>query len=116
MLQYAPFHEPLVNKQHLDKETTKMKKLLIIIGAAAMLAPLLASADGYQFIISGDPVAAATVNSYAAVSSGKALMTDTISAKLDSKSLEARFRTWCESLGRALRSDEWILGVKISFR
>ena len=93
-----------------------MKRLLILTCAAAMLVPLLASADGYQFIISGDPVAAATVNSYAAVSSGRALMTDAISAKSASKSLEARFRTWCESLGKALRSNEWIMGTKLIFR
>ena len=93
-----------------------MKRLLILTCAMATLAPLLVFADGYQFIISGDPVAAATANSHAAVSSGKALMTDAISAQSASKSLEARFRTWCESIGKALRSNEWIMGTKLILR
>ena len=38
-----------------------MKRLIIMMGAAVMIAPLMLSADDYQFIISGDPVAAATV-------------------------------------------------------
>ena len=37
-----------------------MKRLLIIGVAAILLIPLVALADAYQFIISGDPVAAAT--------------------------------------------------------
>ena len=37
-----------------------MKTLLIIGAAATLFVPLVSSADAYQFIISGDPVAAAT--------------------------------------------------------
>lgn len=96
--------------------STKMKKLLIIGAAAVLLVPLVVSADTYQFIISGDPVAASTVGSCSAASSGKALVTDALTAASSSKSLEARFRTWLASLGTALRSDEWITGFKFIFR
>ena len=37
-----------------------MKKLLIIGVAAMLLVPLVALADAYQFIISGDPVVVAS--------------------------------------------------------
>ena len=93
------------------------KKLLILTcAAAAMLAPLVSSADTYQYIISGDPVAAATENSNSAVSGGKALVTDALTAVSATRSLEARFRTWCMSIGRALRSDDWVSGLKILIR
>ena len=93
-----------------------MKKLLIIGAAAMLLMPLVSSADDYQFIISGDPVAAATVGSCSATSSGKALVTDALTKASSSRPLEARFRTWLASLGKALRSNEWIIGTKIIFR
>lgn len=93
-----------------------MKKLLTIGAAAMLLMPLVSSADDYQFIISGDPVAAATVGSCSVASSGKALVTDALTAASSSKPLEARFRTWLASLGKALRSDEWITGLKLIFR
>ena len=93
-----------------------MKKLLIIGAAAMLLMPLVSSADDYQFIISGDPVAAATVGSCSATSSGKALVTDALTTASSSKPLEARFRTWLASLGKALRSDEWITGFRLNFR
>ena len=72
---------------------------------AAMLAPLMSSADGYQFIISGDPVAAASANTSASASSGSALETSTRSLPLGAVSLEARYRTMDETLGVGLRSD-----------
>ena len=93
-----------------------MKKLLTIGAVAMLLVPLVSSADDYQFIISGDPVAASTVGSSSAMSSGKALVTDALTAPSASKPLEARFRTWLASLGKALRSDEWVIGTKILFR
>ena len=83
-----------------------MNKLLLMICAAAMLAPLVASADGYQFIISGDPVAAAMVNSSAKVSSSTALVSGTLSKPTAAASLEARYRTWELSNSTALRSDK----------
>ena len=92
-------------------------KILLIIGAAAMLlSPMVVSADEYQFIISGDPVAAATVGSCSAASPGKALVTDALTVASSSKPIEARFRTWLASLGKALRSDEWWFSTIIIFR
>lgn len=67
-----------------------MKKIAMMLGAAALL-PL--HADTYQFIISGDPVAAATADSHSVASAAT--------------SLETRYRTWDESDGIALRSDEY---------
>ena len=96
--------------------SAKMKKLLIIGAAAMLLVPLEVSADTYQFIISGDPVAAATVGSCSVASSGKALVTDALTAASSSKPLEARFRTWLASLGTALRSDKWITGFMLFVR
>ena len=60
---------------------------------ALAAAALSAVADVYQFIISGDPVAAASEFSCASASSGTAL--------------EARYRTWDESDGIALRSTKF---------
>lgn len=94
-----------------------MNRLLAITGAAALaLTALPSSADTNQYIISGDPVAAATKNSNSAVSGGKALVTDALTAVSATRSLEARFRTWCASIGRALRSDDWVTGLKIILR
>ena len=93
-----------------------MKRRLVIGAAAMLLVPMVASADDYQFIVSGDPVTAAAAGSSSAVSSGKALVTDALTAASASKPLEARFRTWLASLGKALRSDEWVIGIKILFR
>ena len=75
-----------------------------LLGEAA-LSPL--HADTYQFIISGDPVAAATVDSCAVASSGTSLETATRSGGSAASSLEARYRTWDESDGIALRSDKY---------
>ena len=45
----------------------------LALAVLAAIATPLALADDYQFIISGDPVAAATVNSYSAESAATAL-------------------------------------------
>ena len=55
-----------------------MKKTLLIGTTIMSFASLMSSADEYRFIISGDPVAAATVGSSAAVSSGTSLVTGTL--------------------------------------
>ena len=81
-----------------------MKKL-IIIGAAAMFAPLMSSADDYQFIISGDPVAAATVNSSKAETPSTSLVTSSRTAPTVAASLEARYHTVAPTVGIKLRSD-----------
>lgn len=84
----------------------RMKNLLIGGAAAMLLVPLVVSADTYQFIISGDPVAAETVRSHAVVSSSTSLETGMRMAPTVSASLETRYRTWDVSIGTALRSDK----------
>lgn len=71
---------------------------------AAMLAPLISSADGYQFIISGDP-AAASAKTSVSVTSGSALVTSTRSFTTGPAPIEARYRTKDVTLGVGLRSD-----------
>ena len=83
-----------------------MKKLIMLRWTAMLLIPLMALADTYQFIISGDPVAAATEGSRAVPSSGISLETGMRTAPTAADSLEARYRTWYESDGTALRSDK----------
>ena len=83
-----------------------MKTLLIIGAAATLLVPLVSSADAYQFIISGDPVAAATEGCRVVASSGTSLETGMLTAPTAADSLEARYRTWYEFGGMALRSDK----------
>lgn len=83
-----------------------MKKLIMLGWTAMLLIPLMALADTYQFIISGDPVAAATEGSRAVPSSGISLETGMRTAPTAADSLEARYRTWYESDGTALRSDK----------
>jgi hypothetical protein len=80
-------------------------KQLTLGTCAAMLVPLMSPADGYQFIISGDPVAAASANTSVSASFGSALVTSTRSFSLGPVSLEARYRTMDETLGVGLRSD-----------
>ena len=84
-----------------------MKRALLIGTTIMSLVSLMASADEYRFIISGDPVVAATVDSSTAVSSGTSLVTGTLATSTAAASLEARYRTWDESDGVALRSDEF---------
>jgi len=83
----------------------------LIVGVCIAFA---ATAD--DFILSGDPVAAAMVGSCSAASPGKALVTDALTASSTSRPVEARVRTWLASLGTALRSDKWISGFKFIFR
>ena len=64
-----------------------------LTGAFAIAPLLAANGDEYQFIISGDPIAAATVDS----SSDGAVFEE---------SLEARYRTCDESVAHSLRSDD----------
>ena len=84
-----------------------MKKLLIIGAAAMLLVPLVVLADTYLFIISGDPVAAATEDSRSGASSGTSLVTGALTAPAVAASLEVRYLTWDESGGIALRSDKF---------
>ena len=78
-----------------------MRKIVMMLGAAALL-PL--HADEYRFIVSGYPAAN---ESYAAASAATSLETATRSGWSAASALEARYRTWEESDGIALRSDEY---------
>ena len=82
-----------------------MKRLIIMMGAAVMIAPLMLSADDYQFIISGDPVAAAAANSSKTATPGTSLVTSSRTTPVVPASLEARYRTTAPTAGIKLRSD-----------
>ena len=93
---------------------TKSKATAAALTAAVAVLPLAAAhGDEYRYIISGDPVAAATVNSCAVASPGTALEAGALSSPTASESLEARCRTWRESSGTALRSDKTGLTIVI---
>lgn len=92
-----------------------MKTLLIIGAAAMLLVPMAALADAYQFIISGDPVAASTEGCRVVASSGASLETGMLTTPTTADSLEARYRTWYESNGTALRTDK-PRGMTICFK
>ena len=85
-----------------------IKRLLMSTGAAAMLlVPLAASADTYQFIITPgyDPVVYSTNDCSTVSSMASSLATGTSSLPAaEPSSIEARFRTWLESLGTRLKS------------
>ena len=84
---------------------------------AAMAAAPLAAANGdeYQFIISGDPIAAAKIGSSSDSSATTALMSGPLAdGFVYDTELEARYRTMDESATCALRSDK--AGLIISFK
>ena len=74
---------------------------ILALGEAA-LSPL--HADTYQFIVSGYPAAN---EKYQAASSATALVTATRSGGSAASAIEARYRTWDESDGIPLRSDDY---------
>ncbi len=80
-----------------------------IASAALTFAPIAAVGDGdYQYIISGDPIAASTNGTASAASSGGMLESGINSTPYDFESiLEARYRTRLGSDGIALNSHEF---------
>ena len=94
---------------------------LLAVLAMALLVPQIAAGatdiygneikevDGvtYQYLVSGNPETAATVNSSPRSSSSTSLVSGTPPKATASVSLEARFRTWLESLGTALKSTKF---------
>ena len=70
-----------------------------------LLVPLVLLAETYQFIISGDPVAAATVNSSTAETPSTSLVTSSRTDPTVAASIEARYRTVAPTIGIKLRSD-----------
>jgi len=82
---------------------TKRTAALGAVTALALAATPPASLADYQFIVSGYP--AANV-SYPSASAGTDIVTATRSSPTIAAPLEARYRTWNESEGTDLRSDE----------
>ena len=80
------------------------KNILFAFGACVLAVVLPLCADVDPFIVSGYP--AANV-SYPSVSAATALETGTLSTPAAAVPLEARYRTWDESDGIALRSDKF---------
>ena len=80
-----------------------IRKMIAFAAIAVALLPL--HADTYRFIISGYPAAN---ESYAAESAATSLETATRSERSAAAALEARYRTWDESDGIALRSDKYV--------
>ena len=85
-------------------QTTALKKTAALMGAVALSAATPVRADGYQFIISGYPAADSC---HSDVSSGTSLVVGMLASTSASAALEARICTYDDSLGTALRSDEY---------
>ena len=108
--------------QHMKNQGEEVMKKVRAAAArltVAMGTALFATANGeeYQFIISGDPVAAETVGSASASSATSALTSGTLAEGfvLVASSFEARSRTLGESAMRALRADKF-RGITIRIR
>lgn len=88
---------------------TGKKAATAALAATMTAAPLAAaSGDGYQFIHSGDPVAAATAGSSSASSATASITSGTLAdGFVLASDLEARSRTTDESAATALRSDKF---------
>ena len=85
-------------------QVTTLKKAAALMGATALAAATTASADGYQFIVSGYPAANP---SHSDVSPGTSLGVGVLGDVSVSAALEARARTCDDSAGTALRSDKY---------
>ena len=85
-------------------QSTTLKKAAALMGATALAAATPASADGYQFIVSGYPAANP---SHSDVSPGTSLGVGVLGDVSASAALEARARTCDDSAGTALRSDKY---------
>ena len=87
----------------------RAKRFAAIAASALAFAPVAAVGDGdYQYIISGDPVAASTNGTASAASAGGSLSSGVNSTTQDFDSiLEARYRTRLGSDGIALNSTEF---------
>ena len=85
--------------------TTRSAALGAATALALAAAPPAASADGYQFIVSGDPNS--DTPAFRDVSNVTALATGALRDTSDVSSLEARNRTIDKSDGVAFRSDKF---------
>ena len=88
---------------------TGKKAAAAALMAATAATPLTAArGDGYQYILSGDPVAAETTVSSSASSTPASLTSGTLAGGfMLTSELEARARTMGESAVTALRSDKY---------
>ena len=96
---------------------TGKKAAAAALSAAMAVGPFAAAnGDDYQFIISGDPVAAATADSSSA-SSGTCSLTGgpLADGTVFESELEGRYRTMEDSPARKLRSDKF-KSLIISFK
>lgn len=94
-----------------------MKRLLhaAVLSAAVFAAYLPLHADGYQYIISGDPIAAATAGTSSLASSGTSFVTSTFKKAAVAPGIESRILTWFSSVGVNIDPDK-ILGFKLIFK
>ena len=111
----VPVSQP--STQQGEKTMRKGKAATAALAAAMATAPLAAAnGDEYQFIISGDPVAAADANSsYASSDTGPLTSGPLADGVVFTSSLEARYCTIGESPARKLRSDKF-RSIIMSFR
>lgn len=70
------------------------------------------AAEEYQFIVSGDPVAAATENCSSMSSQGTGMATGALSVPSVASALESRYRTWFCSESVDLDSSELHIGLR----
>ena len=84
-----------------------MRSILMMIGIVAMAST--AWADTYQYIRTPgyDPVLYSTNTCSVMASTASPLTTGTLSLPAEPSGLEARFRTWLESLGTRLKSTKF---------
>ena len=103
--------------QQGETTMTRKKAAAAALSAAMAVGPLAAAnGDEYQFIISGDPVAAATEGSSSASSGTCALTGGPLAdGTVFASSLEGRYRTMDDSPARKLRSDKFKT-LMISFK
>ena len=94
------------------KRTRHDVSAAIALSIILLTALLPLQAETYQYIIQESPYAK---TSYSAISAARPLETASRTARSRVSSLEARFRTWKESLAKALRSDKAV-GLMIIFR
>ena len=106
-----------LSTQQGETTMTRKKAAAAALSAAIAVGPLAAAnGDEYQFIISGDPVAAATEGSSSASSGTCALTGGPLAdGTVFASSLEGRYRTMDDSPARKLRSDKFKT-LMISFK
>ncbi len=98
-------------KQEMGKAKAAAAALTAAMATASLTA---AREDGYEYIISGDPVAAETNGSSSASSATASLTSGTLAGGFVLASeLEARYRTAGESAVTALRSDKFNAAIII---